>query len=145
MNFIKLFELIKNHKWAILFAIVAAVIIAYPQIHLRYQDYYQGIERLNASDDESPWLSRVREVQDGHLLMSNPYFKDAKNDPYLVQPMGSIMVAYLGKFFSFDINNTILFARIFFISIVFLFIYAFILLTTNKKIVALTIPYITKL
>lgn len=121
-------------------AVFAAVIIAYPQIYLRSQDFYQGIERINASDDESPWMSRVREVQDGYLQMSNPYLKDAKSSPHLTQPLGAGIIAYLGKLFSLDINGTILLGRLLFPFLVFLIIYILILLVTKEKLPALTIP-----
>jgi len=134
-------ELIKKHKWAIILAVLTAIIVSYPQIYLRYdhRDIYKGIDLMGASDDESPWMSRVREVQDGHLLMSNPYFKEGKNDPYLVQPFGSIIVAYTGKFFGLGINNTILLSRLLFVFILFLIIYAFILLTSGDKLTALAV------
>ena len=134
--------ILNNHKWAIILAILVAVIIAYPQVYFRYdhQDAYHGIELIGASDDESVWSSRVREAQDGHLSLSCVYFKDGKNDPYIIQPLGSTIVAYLGKIFSLDLNNTILFSRLFFPFIVFLIIYGFILLFTKDKLTALVTP-----
>src|SRR3990170_682280 len=88
-------QILKNHKWAIFLALLASVIIVYPQIYLRYDlsDVYQGVEIIGASEDEMAWLSRVREAYDGHSSISNAYFKEGKDDPYLVQPLGSKMVA----------------------------------------------------
>lgn len=131
---------IKNHKWAIALAILTSLIVAYPQIYLRYDhaDIYSGIDLIGASDDESPWMSRVREVQDGYLSMSNPYFKDAKDDPYLIQPLGSAVIANTGKFIGLGINDTILFSRLFFTFILFLIVYGFILLATKEKLLSLS-------
>ena len=96
-------QILKNHKWAIFLAILTGVIVAYPQVYLRWDlgDSYQGIGLMGASDDESAWMSRVKEVQDGHPTFSSVHFKDGKNDPYLFQPLGTMIVAYSGKLFCF--------------------------------------------
>lgn len=131
-------QILKNHKWAIILAFVASIIIAYPQLYLRYdkQVNSQGIELLWISDERA-WLSRVREAYDGHPFLGNPYFKDGKSDPYLHQPLGSMSVAYLGKIFSLNINNTILLFRLFFSFLVFLLIYGFVVFFAREKLVAL--------
>jgi len=132
----------KNHKWAIFLAAITGIIIAYPQIYLRWDlgDSYQGIGLMGASDDESAWMSRVKEVQDGHPTFSSLHFKDGKNDPYLFQPLGTMMVAYLGELFSLDINDTILLSRLFFPFLLYLIIYAFIFFFTKEKLISLSIP-----
>lgn len=131
-------QILKNHKWAIILSFTASIITAVPQVYLRYDigDAYQGVEFLGIEDEE-PWLSRVREVIDGHPFINNAYLKEGKNDPYLYQPMGSIIIAYLGKLFSLDINNTVLLSRFLFPFIVFLLIYSFILAFTKEKLTAL--------
>lgn len=130
-----------SHKWAILLALITAVIIAYPQVYLRWDlaDSYYGIELLGASDDEEAWMTRIREVQDGHPFFASAYFKEGKNDPYLFQPLGTMMAGYLGKLFSLDINNTVLLSRFFFSFLIFLIIYSFLLLFTREKLIALSI------
>jgi len=133
-------QILKNHKWAIFLALLASVIIVYPQIYLRYDlsDVYQGVEIIGASEDEMAWLSRVREAYDGHSSISNAYFKEGKDDPYLVQPLGSNIVAYFGKIFSLSINNTVLLSRIVMTFFVFLLIYGFVFLLSKEKMVALS-------
>jgi len=129
---------LKNHQWAILLALIAGIIVAFPQFYLRYdnQAVYQGIEEIG-TEDEIAWLSRVREVYDGHPLLNNPYLKEGKNDPYLYQPLGSNIIASLGKLFTLDINNAILLSRFLFPFLVFLLVYGFVLLFTKQKITAL--------
>ncbi len=129
---------LKNHQWAILLALIAGVIVAFPQFYLRYdnQAVYQGIEEIG-TEDEIAWLSRVREVYDGHPLLNNPYLKEGKSDPYLYQPLGSDIIASLGKLFSLDINNAILLSRFLFSFFLSLLIYGFVLLFTKEKLVAL--------
>ncbi|MBI2041621.1 MAG: hypothetical protein HYT20_01195 [Candidatus Nealsonbacteria bacterium] len=135
-------QIFKNHKWAIFLALATAIVVAYPQIYSRWDlgDSYQGIGLMGASDDESAWMSRVKEVQDGHPAFSSTYFKDGKSDPYLFQPLGTIIVAYSGQLFSLNINDTILFSRLFFTSLLFLIIYAFLFFFTKEKIISLSIP-----
>lgn len=137
----KIILVLDNHKWAILLAIVSSLIIVYPQIYFRYdhQNDYSGIELFGNSDDESAWMSRLREVQDGHFSFANAYFKEGKSDPYIFQPLGTIIVGFLGKLFALNINNTLLFSRLFFSFLVFLIIYAFILSFTKEKLTALTV------
>lgn len=137
----KIIQILKDHKWAILLAFIAAVIIASPQVYLRYDlgDSYQGIEIMGASDDEQNWLPRVREVQDGYPTFSCVFFKDGKDWPYLLQPLGTIMFASSGSLLSLDFNNTILLSRFFFSFIVFLIIYAFVFFLSKNKLTALSI------
>ena len=130
-----------NHKWAIFIALVIAVIAAYPQIFFHYdiKPDYRGIDIIGAAEDEFAFLTRVREVQDGHPTLSSPYHKEGKDTPYLFMPLAPMMVAYLGKIFSLDFNNTILLSRFFFPFVVFLIIYGFLLLLTKEKLTAIAI------
>ncbi len=61
----KIIQIIKEHKWAILIALLAASIVASPQICFRLDnaDVYQGIEVVGMGDERS-WMSRVREAAD---------------------------------------------------------------------------------
>ena len=131
-------EILKEHKIAILLAIITSLLAVLPQVYFRIDHksdgIYQGIELL----PDSPWSARIREVQDGHPNFGAIYYKDGKDNPYLFQPLGSIVVGYTGKLLSLDINNTILFSRIVLPFIVFLLIYAFTLLVSRKKLVALS-------
>ncbi|MBI2042705.1 MAG: hypothetical protein HYT21_03110 [Candidatus Nealsonbacteria bacterium] len=137
----RILPILKKHKWPILIAVLAAMIVAYPQAYFRYDqpDAYRGIEFIGASDDESPWLSRAREAQDGYLTFSCVYLKDGKDAPYLFQPLGTVMFAQAGKFFASDFNNSILTARFFFSLLAFLAIYAFLYLFLKSRLIALAI------
>jgi len=132
----KILQILKNHKWAILFALIATAIIVSPQIYFRYhyQDTYQGIEIIG----DSPWAPRVQEARDGHFNFGSIYYKDGKDNPYLFQPLGSIMVASLGKMFSLNLNDTFLLFRLIFPFLIFLIIYGFVLSFSKNKLAALT-------
>lgn len=131
----KLKRILIEHKYAIAIALFASIVVALPQVYFRIDQgpVYQGIELLPSS----PWLPRVREVQDGHLNWGSIYYKDGKDLPYLFQPLGSVTVAYMGMALGLDINNTMLLFRILMPFIVFLLIYYFVLLLSRSKLVSL--------
>ncbi|MEK7614410.1 MAG: hypothetical protein AAB428_01965 [Patescibacteria group bacterium] len=130
-------EIISRHKIAVVLAILTSIIVAFPQIYFRidHKDdgVYQGIELL----PDSPWSARAKEVQDGHPNFGAIYYKDGKDNPYLFQPLGSMVVGYTGKAFSLDINNTILLSRFVFTFAVFLLIYGFVFLLSKDRLAAI--------
>src|SRR3989344_605655 len=134
----RLKDIFTNHISALFFALLVAVIVAAPQVYFRVQHaqdgVYQGVELL----PDSPWAPRVREVQDGHLNFGAIYYKEGKDDPYLFQPLGSIVVAYMGEVLSFDINNTLLLSRVLLSFLSFLLIYSFVVLLSRDKLAALS-------
>ncbi len=131
-------EIISRHKIAIILAILASIIVAFPQIYFRIDHgddgIYQGIEML----PDSPWSARAREVMDGHPNFGAIYYQDGKDNPYLFQPLGSMVVGYTGKALSLDINNTILLSRFVFTFAVFLLIYGFVFLLSKDRLAALS-------
>lgn len=126
----------KNHWVAVVLGVLVSLIVAFPQVYFRIDHrsdgIYQGIELL----PDSPWTSRVREIQDGHGLGS-VYYKEGKGDPYLHLPLGSMVVAYMGEAFSLDINNTILLSRLVLPFLATLLIYSFVYLLSRDKWAAL--------
>ena len=130
-------EKLFNHRAAIIFAVFVSLIVAFPQFYFRIEHkadgVYQGIELL----PDSPWSARVREIQDGNGFGSI-YYKDGKSDPYLHLPLGSMTVAYMGKLFSFDINNTLLLSRLTLPFVAFLLIYGFVYLFSRDRLAALS-------
>lgn len=134
----RLRRILNMHRAAILMALLTACIVALPQISFRvdHRDdgIYQGIELL----PDSPWSPRAREVQDGHPNFGSIYYKDGKDDPYLFQPLGSMVVGYMGKIFSLDINNTLLLSRFILPFVVFLLMYGFVFAISRDKFAALS-------
>ncbi len=131
----KIIQIIKSHKWAVILAVLAVIIIAFPQAYFRYdnQDTYQGMELLIQSPC-TPW---IREALDGHLSLGSIYLRDGKDDPYIFQPLGAVMIASLGKIFFLDFNNTLLLSRLLFSFLVFLLIYGFVFALSKSKLAAL--------
>ena len=126
-------KMARKHKVALILAALTSIIVAFPQIYLRFEPFYQGIELI----PDSPWAPRVREIQDGHGFGS-VYYKEGKEDPYLHLPLGTMVVAYMGEIFSLDINDTFLFSRLILPFIAFLLIYAFVFLLSRDKLAALS-------
>lgn len=133
----KLTHLATTHAAALVLALVASVVVAFPQVAFRFEHrsdgVYQGIELL----PDNPWSARAREIRDGHGFGSI-YYKDGKDDPYLFQPLGSMTVAYIGEAFSLDINDTFLLSRFVLSLAAFLLIYAFIFLLSRDRLAALS-------
>ncbi len=129
-------QILSEHKVAIILAIAISIITAFPTIYFRIdqKEIYQGVELMN----NSPWVPRVREVQDGHLNWGSIYYKEGKDLPYLFQPFGSMIVAYMGAIFSLDIGNTILLSFIVLSPIVFLLFYGFVYLLSQNRLIALS-------
>ncbi len=133
-------EYVKFHRVAIVCAVLASIIVSFPQVYFRIDHaelYQKGVEGIELLPD-SKWSARVREVQDGHPNWGSIYYKDGKDDPYLFQPLGSMVVAYTGSLFNLEINNTILLSRIVYSFIAFLLIYIFAFLLSRDKWVSLS-------
>ena len=132
-------EILSNHRLAIFLAFLVATIVASPQIYFRYQskNTYQGIDLAN-TPEEKFYLARIQEAKEGHFNLSGSFFKEGKKDPYLQPPLGEILVALLGKIFFLNLNNNILLARLLFSFLAFLLVYAFALLVSKKRLIALS-------
>ncbi|MFM2357843.1 MAG: hypothetical protein RJA61_580 [Candidatus Parcubacteria bacterium] len=135
---LRLRNILIHHKVAIILAFLTAIIASLPQVYFRidHKDdgVYQGIELL----PDSPWSARAREVQDGHPNFGAIYYQDGKDDPYLFQPLGSMVVGYMGKIFSLDINDTLLLSRFVLSFIASLLLYCFVFLFSKEKSTALS-------
>jgi hypothetical protein len=137
MNTLK--QLFREHKIAIVLAVLCSLLVAAPQIYFRIDQkdiLKEGVQSIELLPD-SPWSARAREVQDGHPWFGNIYNKDGKDLPYLFQPLGSMAVGYLGELFSLDINNTFLLSRLLLPALIFGLIYIFVLSFSRDKFVAL--------
>jgi len=133
-------QTLKNHKWAIILALIVSVIVGCPQLYLRYDlgQNSQGIEFFGIND-EIAWSARAREAYDGHPSLGNAYFREGKSDPYVIQPLGAAIIGTAGRILGLNINNALLLSRILLSFLVFLLVYSFIYLFSQKKLIALSI------
>lgn len=133
-------KLFKNHAAAVLLALFFSVVVAAPQVYFRIDNremLKDGVQSIELIPD-SPWSARAREVMDGHPWFGNIYNKDGKDNPYLFQPLGSMVVAYSGMAFGLDINDTILLSRLVYSFVVFMLFYGFVYLLSRDKFAALS-------
>lgn len=131
-------RLVVEHKFAIILAVLLSLVTVFPQVYLRIDQketgVYEGIELI----PDSPWAARAREVMDNHPNFGAIYYKYGKDSPYVFQPLGSMVVAYMGKVFDLEINNTILLSRIVLPFFCFILLYFFILQFSRDKLLALS-------
>jgi len=132
----KILTILKNHKWAVVMAVLAGLILALPQFYFRFHESYQGID-MPLTGAETFYQGRIQEVRDGYPSMGNVWFLEYKDRSYIQPALGEIITSDLGKIFGLDMNNTILLSRIVFPALIFLAIYAFVYLLIKKKYVAL--------
>lgn len=71
---------LKKYYPIILLAIIVGALTAAPEFFIRQKlaDGYQGIYRV-LSDDEPYYLTRGREIKDGHVFLANTYLAEHKN------------------------------------------------------------------
>lgn len=134
MTYLK--QVLQNHKWVLVLAILSSLIIAGPQAYFRYE-HETGASLAVELIPDSPWTPRVTEVMDGHASLGSIYYREGKDDPYLFQPLGTMTVGYMGKIFSLNINDTLLFSRLVLPFFVVLLLYGFVYLLFRDRLVAL--------
>ncbi|MFH0805611.1 MAG: hypothetical protein ABIG88_02525 [Patescibacteria group bacterium] len=134
----KFLQILVNHKWAIVLAVLVGIIIVFPQAYFRYdnKDIYQGIEINLGGADEAFYLNRIQEIRDGHFSLGNSCWIEGKDLPYLQPSLSEKINALTGQFFGLNLANTVLLERFLFPIIIFLFIYVLVYFLTKRKITA---------
>jgi len=137
----KTFQILSEHKLAVMTASLVGLIIAFPQVYfqLTEKDSYQGIA-LGGTSDEAVFLMRIQEVRDGHYLIANSSWAQGKNLPYLAPPLAENISSFMGQIFGLNLINTITLDRFIFPAFVFLLIYALVYQLTRKKSISLIAP-----
>ncbi|HLP44000.1 MAG TPA: hypothetical protein VK145_01860, partial [Candidatus Nanoarchaeia archaeon] len=126
--------ILREHSWAIILAVLLSILVVAPQLVFRAE--HKDVENRIELIPDSPWSPRVREIQDGYSF-GNIYNKHGKDNPYLFQPLGSMIVAYMGSVFGLDINDTILLSRVVLPFVTFLILYWFVFLISKDRLVSL--------
>ncbi len=114
----------KNHFVAFIVAFGIGTISILPQLVFMFsaQDF-SGIHMFGA-DAEHHYLTRIREVYDGHPALGNVFSPD-KDMPYFQPPLGEIIVAGLGKILFMDAASVNVLSKFVFPFLIFLLIYFF--------------------
>lgn len=119
----KVISRVAFHRWAILLALVVGIVSVAPQLIFSLSSpNYKGIQMLG-TDAEDYYVARINEVYEGHFLLGN-VFSPHKDKPFIVPPLGEIVVTGIGKILSLDAISVVVFSKFLFPTILFLLIYA---------------------
>ena len=100
---------------------------------------YQGIY-FSATDAELYYTSRVQEIMDGYYGMGNSYLYENKTDPYLMPPVGEMIMVGFGKLFGLTTPYIMIYgSRFFFPILIWLVMYFFVLVLQKDKKIAFLI------
>ena len=130
-------QILKNHKWAIILAVLIGIIMAIPHIYfiVDNKEVYQGI--MMSGLDEEYYLARMQEVRDGHYFMASPFWQEYKDQPNLWPPLSENLAVLTGRFFGLNLINTVLFGNFVFPFLIFLILYALVYSMSKGKSLAL--------
>jgi len=133
-----LFLFFKKHYLLIIGIIIVGLYSFTPQLIFenRLDDDYEGIY-FSATSDELYYAARVQEVKDGHYAVGNAYLYENKDDPYLLPPVGEMIMVGFGKLFGLTTPQIMVYGtKLFFPIMLFIAIYFFALLLQKDKKIA---------
>jgi hypothetical protein len=93
------FVIIRKHWLALAIALVVGLQIVSPtvlSINKIGLSNFRGIYFI-LNNDEDTYLSRTKDVYDGHWNLGNTLIKDHKQDPSMQQPLAEIIMAGVAK------------------------------------------------
>ena len=137
MRFDNVKAILFRHRYAIFTAIIVACIAGTPQLIVRgaLGPADQGIPYL-VNDSEGEYLSRIREILDGHIGVASPTLYEYKDSVTLIPPTGELLFYALPvKLSGVSLSTYVTMSRFLFPAILFLLAYFFILslLTRNDE------------
>jgi len=124
----KVKRIIKEHKYAILAAVLCGLIMIGPHIFfaLKLGNAYRGIYIIQ-TDSEHVYLARMQEIIDGHPLMGSVPFLEYKDKPPLIPPtLLDLTFVFSSKIFSVSLVNILIFSKFLLPAILFMLIYTFV-------------------
>ena len=90
----RFFKTLTHHWLAVVLAALVGLICIAPYAYFALQPQYQGVSMLG-QDAEEHYVARIHELYDGHGTTGNVYLP-FKNEPYLIPPLGEIIVGVFG-------------------------------------------------
>lgn len=90
-------DMLQKHAIPVLTGIVMALLVVSPHIRAVTSmgvENFKGVYPL-FSDDEVTYLARIKEIQEGHFSLGNPYIKEHMNDPFIMPPIAEGFFALL--------------------------------------------------
>lgn len=123
----KLYLWSQGHIVAILLAFFVGIISIAPQIVFIYSpnSNYQGIPIL-ATANEDAYLSRMKEIVDGHGTVASPWFYEYKDTSALLPPTAEWIWVIAGKVFFLSVAQTAVLMKFLMPAILFFLVYYFV-------------------
>ena len=103
---------LKNHASAIVLAFAIGAVVVMPQFWFIAEigENYAGFN-IFETDAEYYYITRVRDVYDGHLAAANPVLLEGKDLPYVQPSLPEMIMAAPMKLFGLGIGETLILFR----------------------------------
>lgn len=120
-------KLNKDLIFPLLFAVLVGGLSVAPALFAERSlgNSYKGVPFL-VQDNEFYYLARIREVLDGHLGVSSPYYLEYKNSFPLIPPIGEFLYAIPGFLLRISPATLVLVSKSLFPAILFLLVFGLI-------------------
>ena len=141
--FDKIKNFIKEHRWIIILSFLLTILIFAPLVVFPfvYKSEYQGININHFGSDTVFYLTRGKEVLDGHNL-GNPVLREGKNDPDIYLSYSDYIllapIKLLGLAQKVDIVTVYNIYNFIGVFVLILLIYFFVLQLSGSKLLSIT-------
>lgn len=125
---------LKKHQVALLFAMFVGVIYVAPHILFRLSpdSEYQGIPVLQTANEDY-YLTRIREIIDGHYSTGSFTFYEYKDEPSLTPPTVEFIYALPSLLFGVPYTIAVFASKFFLPALLFLLVYMLISALTTER------------
>lgn len=113
-----------------IFALLVGLVCGIPYVLPVFLVEYKGIPFLY-QDNEYAYLSRIREVTEGHYSISSPVFYEYKNVTQAQQPMGEWIYGFLGNVI--PLKYLVIITKFVFPAVLFLLIFSLVFRLNDRK------------
>ncbi|MBI5061119.1 MAG: hypothetical protein HZB67_02295 [Candidatus Aenigmarchaeota archaeon] len=140
---LKVFEIAKKNYKILLIAALVGIIFGLPHIlspMLRGDDLYRPLATVNINGfivDEVHLASNVRDVYDGHLIVSDSQLYENKNTTNIASQPLPYLVLGLFTHLTGSVTNTYIIGDFLFPAIIFLLVYFFLMLLTKNQVISM--------
>jgi len=127
-------QIIKNHIFAIILALLFGVFSALPTIIVLNKigiTNFKGVYPVFLDDTEH-YLSQIKDIQEGHGL-GNVYLKEHKNEPYVLAPLGVYFYAKIANWTGVSAPTLAFLSEFILVPLNFLLVYILFFSSTGSK------------
>lgn len=118
----------KSHYLAIIFFFIVGLIMVSQQFLARVDlgGDYKGLYYVYDSNNVDAYIAKMKEITEGHYLVSSPYFYEYKNNTQYVLPVGEYIYLLPHFLLGISLMSTMIFNQFFFPALLFIAVYFFI-------------------